>query len=448
MKKVLWTTTVLTLLLAACGNGDSTEADTPPLTEEPTEEVEPEEIDETEEEEAGYDPEDTMVGAITDVEPIPIEEYDSEKWTYYDSNSIGFRLASAVFAEDDRLYLGAEHDAVMALDTNFQPIWQVDAWGSGYAVDIAIDDTQIYNPSQKHVDIVAKDTGALNYQLDISEYEEMGEILIDDDAIYFTLAKMKDSDDTFPTDFSLNKFDKATGERLWTIDINGVRIGGGRSHSYVLHQNDELILLFEQTDDEVQRIVGRSKEDGTEVWSTEIDGPDRKDGARLGRIYHSNNALYTMDGFDMIHVFDDMTGEKLTEHPFNGYQPGGMVPLPILHDDLFIWQHGTEDYNHLKVVVPKTGEDLWVLDMDGHFLVDYEMVDDILYAFFGSLDYDAEENTLMARIDPYTGEILDLVDMGKSISAKQNNYVSTMGLTEHNGKLAYFLDYDLFIFNE
>lgn len=88
------------------------------------------------------------------------------------------------------------------------------------------------------------------------------------------------------------------------------------------------------------------------------------------------------------------------------------------------------------------------MDLDGYFLVDYEMVDDTLYAFFGSLDYDAEEYTLMARIDPYTGEVLDLVHLGASISAKVNNFYIRMGLTEYNGSLAYFYDNLVYIFNE
>ena len=57
-----------------------------------------------------------------------------------------------------------------------------------------------------------------------------------------------------------------------------------------------------------------------------------------------------------------------------------MVLLPIVYEDIFIWRHGTEDYHHMKALNPKTGEDLWVIDMAGHFLVDYGMVGDTLYA--------------------------------------------------------------------
>ena len=86
--------------------------------------------------------------------------------------------------------------------------------------------------------------------------------------------------------------------------------------------------------------------------------------------------------------------------------------------------------------------------MDGYFLVDYAMLDGTLYAFFGSLDFVAEENTLMARIEPETGEVLDMIDMGEHMTAKYNNFYIHMGLTEHDGNLAYFYRNHLFIFNE
>lgn len=461
MNKILWTTAVLSLLLAACGNNEESESVTPNLPVETIEEVAPEEttddeLEEEEEDDAVYNPEDTMVGAITDTEPIPLEEYDEDKWTFFDSRDTGERVESGVFAEEDRLYIGTERHSIIALDYDSNIFWEDQIPAVSFGTDFTMDDTQVYSPSMggkrsddDHIAAISKETGNVNYEIDISEYAEISEFLIGDEAFYVTLGKMEDiEEDLYAGQISLHKFDKITGERVWETEINGVPLGHGRANHYVLEQNDELIFIFEHTDDGVQRIVGRSKVDGTEVWSTVIGGEDREDGARLGRLYHSNGAVYTIDGFDMIHVFDDMTGEKITEHPFNGYQPGGMVPLPIVHEDLFIWQHGTEDYHHLKAVDPKAGKDLWVLDMDGHFLVDYEILEDTLYAFFGSLDYDAEENTLMARIDPYTGEVLDVVDLGTSISAKLNNFYVRMGLTEYNGKLAYFYDNLVYIFNE
>lgn len=454
MKKILWTTTVLSLLLAACGNSEETDSDTPPVTEEPTEETTDDEMEE--QEEAAYNPEDTMVESIADMEPIPLEEYDEEKWAFFDSRETDERVESAVYAEGDRLYIGTERHSIIALDYDSNIFWEDQIPAVNFPIDFTMDETQIYSPSivgrasdNNYIAALSKETGETNYQIDLSQYGEFGEFLMDEDALYIALGENEDEENDFYAEiFSLHKFDKITGEQVWEMQINGLQLGHGRSHYYILQQNDELIFAVENTDEDEQQIVGRSKEDGSEVWSTVIGGENLKDGAHLGRIYHSDDAIYTIDGYNMIHVFNDMTGEKITEYPFNGYMPGGEVPLPIVHDDLFIWQHGTEDYHHLKVVDPKAGEDLWVMDLDGYFLVDYEMVDDTLYAFFGSLDYDAEENTMMARIDPYTGEVLDLVQLGASISAEVNNFYIRMGLTEYNGSLAYFYDNLVYIFNE
>lgn len=455
MKKILWSSTLLALLLVACGDGETEETDTP-VTEEPTEEVEPEETDETEED-GVYNPEDTMVGAITDLEPIPLEEYDEDKWAFFDSRETGELVESAAFEEDGRLYIGTDRDTIIALDYDTNIFWEDKMAANGFLAEFAIDETQIYSSSmtgsqsnKNYIAAISKETGERNYQIDLSEYGETSEFLIDDDAFYVALGINEDEEETYLEEvFSLHKFDKATGEQIWETAINGTKLGHARAHYYVLQQNDELVFLLEHNEDDLVQIVARSKEDGAEVWTTVIGSEeDRKDGARLGRIYQSNGAIYTMDGYDIIHVFDDMTGEKIAEHPFNGYQPGGMVPLPIVHEDVFIWQHGTEDYHHLKAVNPKSGEDLWVIDMDGHFLVDYGMVGDTLYAFFGSLDYDAEEYTFVVRIDPETGEMMDSMHLGASISAKLNNFYIHMGLNEYKDKLVYFYDNLVYIFNE
>lgn len=459
MKKILWTTAVLTLLLAACGNNEESEADTP-VTEEPTEEVEPEEPTDGEmedEEDAAYNPEDQMVDSIADMEPIPLEEYDEDKWAFFDSRETGELVESAVFAEGERLYMGSQRDSVIALDYDTNIFWEDTIAATGFQTEIAMDDTHIYNPSmtgrassKNYIAAISKETGERNYQIDLSEYGEMSETLVDDDAFYLALGINENEDEDYLAEtFTLHKFDKATGETVWETEISGIRLGHGRSSYYVLQQNDELVFLLERNENDIIQIVARSKEDGAPIWTTEIGSEDdRKDGARLGRIYYSNGAIYTMDGYDIIHVFDAMTGEKITEHPFNGYMPGGMVPLPVVHEDLFIWQHGTEDYHHLKVVNPKSGEDLWVMDLDGYFLVDFNVIGDTLYAVIGSLDFDAEENTMMARIDPYTGEVLDLMDLGASISAKVNNQYVHKGMTKHNDTLVYFFDNLVYIYNE
>jgi outer membrane protein assembly factor BamB len=346
LKKLLWSSAVVAFLLVGCRDSpENRDEETPVDSEDTTEEIEDVEADETNEDETEVESTDTLVGAITDTELTSIDDYDESKWTYADLSSIDHMLENEVFQEENDLYIGTGNNSVMSLGSDFTSVWE-DENPYGYQVSIAIDDNYLYNPalggkrsSGDAVKALDKGTGEVVYEIDIGDYAEMSEILIDDEAIYLTLGYMSDpEEDIYADNISLHKFDKANGDELWSIDFDGVRLSGNRPHHYKLTQSDDLTYLAE--------------------------------------------------------------------------------------------------------------EELWTLDMDGYFLVDYAMLDGTLYAFFGSLDFVAEENTLMARIEPETGEVLDMIDMGEHMSAKYNNFYIHMGLTEHDGNLAYFYRNHLFIFNE
>lgn len=451
LKKLLWSSAVVAFLLLGCRDSpENRDEETPADSEDATEEIEDVEADETSEDEIEAESTDTLVGTITDTELTSIDDYDESKWTYADLSSIDHMLENEVFQEENDLYIGTGNNSVMSLGSDFTSVWE-DENPYGYQVSIAIDDNYLYNPalggkrsSGDTVKALDKGTGEVVYEIDIGDYAEMSEILIDDEAFYLTLGYMSDpEEDIYADNISLHKFDKANGYELWSIDFDGVRLSGNRPHHYKLTQSDDLIYLAEE---ESQKLVARSKEDGSEVWSTEFG--ERDEAIRHGQTYTSDGSVYVIDGNYVFHIFDEETGEKQAEYDYDGEVPGAMVPFPVFYEDLVFWQDVDEDIHHLKAVNPKAEEELRTLDMDGYFLVDYAMLDGTLYAFFGSLDFDAEENTLMVRIEPETGEVLDMIDMGDHMSAKYNNFYIHMGLTEHDGNLAYFYKNHLFIFNE
>ena len=97
----------------------------------------------------------------------------------------------------------------------------------------------------------------------------------------------------------------------------------------------------------------------------------------------------------------------------------------------------------------ETDEELWRLDMDGYFLAHYGMVGDTLIAFFGPIDNEADDaSTLLARINPETGEFLDLADIGYLVSDTYGSYNSTIGMTDYDDTLTYFFVDQVFLFNE
>lgn len=452
LKKLLWSSAFVALLLSGCRDSPENQDEENPIdTENLTGEVDDVEGNEDAEDvEAEGLEANTLVGAVTDIEPVSIEDYDKDKWSYADLSHLEHKITNEVFKEENNLYIGTDSESVMSLSPEFEPIWE-DKNPYGYKVSLAIDEDYIYNPAlggdgstDDALKALNKESGEIQYAIDLGDYAEMSEILFDDEAIYLALGKISDPEElTFSDMASLHKFDKSNGKEVWSLDFDGTRLGGGRSHPYNLTQSEDLIYLVEE---DGQKLVARSKEDGAEVWSEEFGESD--EAIRLAQTFTSGDSVYIIDNNYVFYIFDPKTGEKEAEYQYNGEVPGAMVPFPVFYEDTVFWQDVDEDQHYLKAVQPKSEEELWTLDMDEHFLVDYSIVDGMLYAFFGSTDYDAEENTLMARINPETGEIVDLVDMGEHMSAKYNNYYRYMGLTEHEGNLAYFYEKHLFIFNE
>lgn len=454
MKKLLLSSVVVGLLLAGCRDSDENRdlEDTPDAIEDTTEEVEDVESAEAEEgtEEEEETDSNTLVGAITDFDPIPLEDYDADMYKYMDTSSLGEFLENEVFVEDDGIYTAGDDSHAMALTNDLSIRWSNPIVYS-YGPKLAIDETYLYNPSvgsdrsEGHVRAIHKASGEVAYEIPLKNAEEISEILVDDDSIYLAIGNLADPDDMFPTVFTLHAYNKSDGSERWTIeDFGGFRLSGKRPHLYEITDTEDLIYIFGLDEEENQVLMALSKKDGTEVWSENFGDEE----IRHSRTYLSDDSVYVMSRDYMIYAFDEETGERQAEYQFEGDVPGAEIPFPVVDDGIVYWQNFTKDDKHLMAVDPKAGKELWSLDMDEHFLVDYEMLDGTLYAFFGSLDYDAEENTLMARIDPETGEILDLVDLGVSISEKFNSFNRHMGLTVHNDHLAFYRYNDLFIFSE
>lgn len=441
---------LLVLLLSGCGNDEIIENNSSENLEEPSNDASEDMVDEeVNSEDNNESPDDSLIGALTDSEPILIEDYADENWFYYDLSETLRFIENEVFIEDDTLYMGSADDGVVSLLSDLTLNWTRDRSYS-FVVELAIDETGIYNhvlgsqDTTNYVELLDKDTGEPLYQIDTSGYDEMSELLVDDNSFYLTLGRITDSDDDmYADDFSIHAFNKADGSERWSHDFDGVLLAGGRPHHYELVQNDSFIYLIE-AEGEAQKLVARSKEDGSEVWSHSFEDVDTQGGVA----YISGNSIYVINRDYIFYVFDEETGEIQAEYDYNGEVPGAMGPDPEFYGDSVFYQDVDQEKHHFKAVNPKADEELWTLDLDGHFLVDLSMLEDTLYAFFGSIDYDAEENTLMARIDPETGEIEDLVDMGESISEKYNNFYRYMGLTEHEGTLVYFNRTHLFGFNE
>lgn len=450
MKKLVWSSALVALLLVGCG-----EADTPDDTGEVPVEEAPD-IGETPDADSGdeeRDEEDTVAEEpailFEDVDPIAIADYDSDKWFYQNMDGIIHLLGSEVFVEEDSIYLPNSFSNSMGFNPDFTPRWEHDN-NYPHLTKIAVDENVVYNNDlagkgkASSIDALDKATGEVVYQIDLTDYDEVSQVLIDDESIYLVLGYIEDpEEEMFADNYSLHAYDKANGTEKWAVDIPAVRLSGGRSHYYELTQSDDLIYLVEE---ENLKLVARSKDDGSEVWSQEF--PEGDERIKFALTYASNGSVYVQDRNYVVHAFDEKTGERQAEFESNGNTPGAMAPVQILHGDIYFYTEVDETKHHLKAGNPKADELLWTMDLGENFLVDWKMLGDTLYAFIGSIDLDAEENTQLARINPETGEIYEVIDLGESISHSYNSEYSSMGLTVHDDTLVYHYELHLFGFTE
>src|SRR5699024_214462 len=168
-----------------------------------TEEVESAEMNDenTEEDETITEGSDSLIGAITDTDPVPIEDYDKDKWSYADLSHLEHKITNEVFKEGNHLYIGTDSESVMSLSPDFEPIWE-DKNPYGYKVSLAIDEAFIYNPAlggdgstDDALKALNKESGEIQYAIDLGDYAEMSEILFDDEAIYLALGKISDPEE-------------------------------------------------------------------------------------------------------------------------------------------------------------------------------------------------------------------------------------------------------------
>lgn len=453
LQKLLITSAFISLLLLGCSTETEPEVGETEKPDQTEEVVEEQPIDDEMEEEPVEEEETSPVTAtLTEMEPVSFSEVEGDWVDYVDFSPLGVRLHNQ-FYKIDGGYIASHDNDAFRYDEDLNVVWSNENY-TRPPVEIKVDDNLVFNPDLRSQDsnnslkVLNKETGDVVYAIDMKPYEEMSEVAFDDEAVYLVHGRISNpDDDLFADEHTLAAYNKADGSTLWSLDIPGVRLGGGRSHHYTLQQSDDYLYLLEQNENEDYLLVARSKEDGEVAWSENFTEQEIK--VRLGLIYLEDETVYIITDAYEILGYDAETGEPTITHDYAGEVPGAEVPFPIFDDELLIWQDATDEYHHLKVANLETDEELWRLDMDGYFLAHYGMVGDTLIAFFGPIDNEADDaSTLLARINPETGEFLDLADIGYLVSDTYGSYNSTIGMTDYDDTLTYFFVDQVFLFNE
>src|SRR5699024_11903022 len=87
----------------------------------------------------------SLVGTITDIEHIPIEDYAEDKLSYGYLSQLEHKITNEVFKEGNNFYIGTDKESIMRLSSDFEPIWE-DKNSYGYKVSFSIDENHIYVP--------------------------------------------------------------------------------------------------------------------------------------------------------------------------------------------------------------------------------------------------------------------------------------------------------------
>src|SRR5699024_12455924 len=118
---------------------------------------------------------------------------------------------------------------------------------------------------------------------------------------------------------------------------------------YDLTQSEGLIYLVEEDN---QKLVARSKEDGSEVWSEEFGESD--EAIRLAQTFTSGDSVYVIDNNYVFYAFYPETGEKEAEYQNNGEVSGAMVQFPVFYEENVFLQNIYDNQHCLKAVTTKS----------------------------------------------------------------------------------------------
>lgn len=433
MKKTILIFTIFLLFLSAC-------------SQETSEEVKKEESSDTSNTELVAEEQDTVEDAeeketniptnyITDVEAIPVSEYPEENWIRIEfPNDRDYKMVHNVLIEDDTYYIGSDSKKAISYNADHTSNWEVEH-KYGFDIELAMDEKHLYshtignNENYNYIRAIDKQTGDVNYEIDLTGYEEFSEVFSDDGVLYMILGKMSDVDQIFADMFSLHAYDAANGNELWSLDIDALKLGERNGH-YEITSNEEMIFYFEKD----YKLVARSKEDGSEVWSQPFE-----ERLRFVQPYIHDNTIYVLDSNYIFHLLDIHSGEIIDEIPYDGEAMGPEIAEPIFIDNHIIMQDNDVeiDQHLIKGLDTESKEIAWIVDLDGYFAFGVEELNGTIYALLGDLDFEAENPTRVAKINPEDGEIIEVIELEDHVTpGKVNTYNRFSGHTVHNGVLS------------
>lgn len=326
------------------------------------------------------------------------------------------KMANRAFLDGDMLYTYNEDEEIIAYTKEMKEKWKSKL---PYEMDspmVMTDDLIIVNfitnqGEESYIEALDKKTGQSKYKIDLTEYNGISALLVEDDMLYVFLGESTDPEDKIFSDkYSLHKYSVKDGKLIWEKEINEF---AESSYGYLEQLSYKDGLLYYVSDD--FQLHALDMDTGDEKWTQQLP-----DFLGFSTAFVSDSAVHILDMDYTFHGYDLQTGEHITEYAF----PGKMIhPIvqPVFKDNTVIYINLTDDESQLIAGDTQSEEELWVLDLEENYIFGLWLVDDSLYVLTSSDDEDSEEPSRIIKLNPDSGEIIEAIELSERMH-KGSNY--------------------------
>ncbi|TQS74216.1 PQQ-binding-like beta-propeller repeat protein [Ornithinibacillus gellani] len=356
---------------------------------------------------------DTFLGTIDDTEVIALEDYPEENWLKLETEE---DVQSRAFLDGDTVYTITRDDEAVAYSTDGKKLWQSEALP--YPIrrtvvlteDYLLINTETSEGETAYIEALDKKTGKSVYRINLDKYNDLSELYVLDDAIYFAAGIRSNPDDLLFSDtFTFHKHSLKDGKAIWEKDIDMFTVNT-KGALFQFAQKDDLFYYV----NEDSEIVALDKETGEQAWA--VEGPEKY---RYTLPFLSEDKLYVM-GQEVIWSYDAATGDKISEFAFEGGVTDFASPYPAFHGSTVVYQDVDFDTGLSTIWAADLdqGEEIWSVNLpEEDYLYTAHMMNDTLYLLTEKRDKELEEPTKVIKLDPESGKQLESIALDEKVGA-------------------------------
>ncbi|GIN74446.1 hypothetical protein J14TS2_49210 [Bacillus sp. J14TS2] len=377
----------------------------------------------------------TPLASIDDFESISIDEYDQDNWIRIETDK---NMENRAFLDGDQFFINTENNETVAYTKDMKEIWHSEVPYPFRRPSVKTDDYILVNNeteegTEAFIEALDKETGDSVYKINLDKYNDLSDIYVIDDALYFAAGlRSKPDDMLFSDEFTLYKYNVKDGSLIWEQEIGALKENSKGSLFQLAFHGD----LVYYVSNELQ-LTALQKETGEEEWTQDLP-----DNLRYFIPIVAGDILYILDGDSVFHSYDATTGEPVDEYEFPGSIIGPVAPYPIFKDSLVIYQNMDFDSGDTTLIAAdmEAGEETWSIDFGQHFIFGAYLMEDTLYLLTQEGGEDSSAPTKVLKLEPETGELIENIELNDKMAKAANNQYLYMENYINDEYLALFFE--------